>query len=83
MDNGFVERMIRKFAIGRNGWMFSDTPEGADASALFYSFVVTAKANGVNPYAALKTIFEQLPLASTVDDFERLAAILTTTPLDK
>src|SRR6185437_10652547 len=43
MDNGFVERMIKNFAIGRNNWLFSDTPEGADASALFYSFVVTAK----------------------------------------
>jgi transposase len=80
MDNGFVERMIKNFALGRNAWLFSDTPEGAEASALFYSFVVTAKSNGVNPYAALKTIFEKLPLATTVDDFERLASILTSTP---
>lgn len=82
MDNGFVERQIKSFAIGRNNWLFSDTPEGAEASALFYSFVITAKANGVNPYAALKKIFLELPLASTVEDFERLASILTSTPLD-
>lgn len=25
MDNGFAERAIRKFAIGRNNWMFADT----------------------------------------------------------
>jgi hypothetical protein len=76
MDNGFAERAIRKFAIGRNNWMFSDTPEGAHASALFYSFVVTAKLNGVNPYQALKEIFERIPTASTADDYEALADLL-------
>ena len=76
MDNGFAERTIRKFAIGRNNWMFSDTPGGAHASALFYSFVVTAKLNGVNPYQALRTIFEQIPTASSVEDYEALAKLL-------
>ena len=78
MDNGFVERMIRQFAIGRNGWLFSDTPDGANASAMFYSFVVTAKANGINPFVALNRIFEAVPTAKTLEDFERLAAILLT-----
>ncbi|MBK9038887.1 MAG: transposase [Bdellovibrionales bacterium] len=27
-DNGFTERAIRKYAIGRNAWLFSDTPRG-------------------------------------------------------
>ncbi|MBK8204774.1 MAG: transposase [Bdellovibrionales bacterium] len=27
-DNGFTERAIRKYAIGRNAWLFSDTPQG-------------------------------------------------------
>jgi transposase len=76
IDNGEAERKIKYFAIGRKNWLFSDTPEGANASALFYSFVVTAKANGVNPYEALKKIFAELPLAATIDDFERLAGIL-------
>jgi transposase len=76
IDNGFAERMIRKFAIGRNNWMFSDTEGGAHASALFYSFVITAKINGVNPYKALTKLFEKIPLATTIDDFERLADLL-------
>ena len=78
IDNGFIERMIRKFAIGRNNWMFSDTVDGARASSLFYSLVITAKANGVEPFAALKKIFDELPLATTIDDFERLADYLFT-----
>jgi len=76
MDNGFTERAIRKFAIGRNNWMFSDTVEGANASALLYSLVVTAKVNGVNPYTALVKLFTELPLAKNLEDFERLAEII-------
>ena len=76
IDNGFAERAIRKFGIGRNNWMFSDSPEGAHASALFYSFVVTAKLNGVNPYQAIKMIFERIPTASSLEDYEALADLL-------
>lgn len=75
-DNGFTERAIRKFAIGRNNWMFSDQVEGAHASALLYSLVVTAKVNGVNPYSALSRLFTELPKASSLEDFERLAEII-------
>jgi len=77
-DNGFTERAIRKFAIGRNNWMFSDTTDGAEASALLYSLVVTAKVNGVNPYRALTKILTALPLAKTCDDYELLADLILT-----
>lgn len=60
-DNGYVERVIRKFAIGHNNWMFSDTPEGGDASALLYSLVITPKINGVNPYKALTKTRTHIP----------------------
>jgi len=75
-DNGFIERMIRKFGLGRNAWLFSDTVEGAKASAVLYSLVITAKVNAVNPYLALTKIFELLPAARTADDYERLANLL-------
>lgn len=76
IDNGFTERAIRKFAIGRNAWLFSDQEAGAHASALLYSLVVTAKVNGVNPYRALVQLFTQLPLAKTDADFARLANLI-------
>jgi len=81
IDNGHVERMIRKFAIGRNNWLFSDTPQGAEASAHFYSLVVTAKVNGVNPFEALKQAFTEIPLCSALADFERLANLFTNTKI--
>jgi len=34
-------------------WLFSDTPKGAHASALYYSLIKTAKANGLEPYEHL------------------------------
>ncbi len=60
IDSGFVERMIRKFAIGRNNWLFADTIAGAESSALLYSIVITMKVNGVNPYKALNYILEEI-----------------------
>ena len=75
-DNGFTERAIRKFAIGRNNWMFSDTDGGTNASAILYSLVVTAKINGVNPYRALVILFTELLKAQRLDEFERLAEII-------
>ena len=76
MDNGYAERAVKYFAIGRKNWLFSDSVDGAKASSLFYSFLVTAKINGVDPYQALKRIFDEVPYAETADDYERLADIL-------
>lgn len=76
MDNGFVERMIRKFAIGRNNWLFADTEAGAEASSLFYSLLCTAKINGVGLYELMKYLFTEIPKAKTMEDLERLADII-------
>ena len=35
----------------KKGWLFADTPAGAHASAVIYSLMQTAKANGVEPVA--------------------------------
>lgn len=78
IDNGFTERSIRKFAIGRNNWLFSDTVAGAEASSLLYSLVVTAKVNGVNPYRALVKICTDIPNAKSYEDYERLADLILT-----
>lgn len=61
IDNNIAERDIRPFAIGRKNWLFSNTPKGAHASAILYSLVLTARANGLNQYQYLKALFEQLP----------------------
>lgn len=75
-DNGFAERAIKSFAIGRKNWMFADTPAGADASALFYSLIATIKANGGDPQSVIKKLFDQVPLAKTLEDFESLVDLI-------
>ncbi len=72
IDNNPAERAIRPFVIGRKNWLFSDTPRGATASAQLYSLAETAKANGQEPYAWLRHALEQLPHASSVEDYEAL-----------
>jgi hypothetical protein len=61
IDNNRSERAIKPFVIGRNNWLFSNTPRGAKASALVYSIIETAKENGLNPQAYLQYLFEELP----------------------
>ena len=58
LDNNRCENAIRPFVIGRNGWLFSDTVQGAVASANLYSLAETAKANGLEPHAYLSLLFE-------------------------
>jgi transposase len=52
--------------------LFSDTPQGAHASAAVYSLIETAKASGLEPFWYLKYLFENLPEAMSVDDFKAL-----------
>lgn len=71
-DNNAAENAIRPFVIGRKNWLFSGTPEGAEASAILYSLIETAKANQVEPYSYLRHIFEKLPASSSLEELELL-----------
>jgi transposase len=68
MDNNLIENAIRPFVIGRKNWLFSVSPEGARASATFYSLIETAKANGLEPSRYLRFLFEKFPYAQTAED---------------
>jgi len=72
IDNNMAENSIRPFVIGRKNWLFAGTPGGAEASAILYSLIETAKANKLEPYSYLRHIFEKLPTASNLHDFEAL-----------
>ena len=56
-----VENKIRPFTVGRRNWLFSETVDGARASAIAYSIIQTAAANGLNPYQYLLHLFTHLP----------------------
>lgn len=72
ISNILAENAIRPFVIGRKAWLFSDTPKGAHASAIHYSLIETAKANGWEPYDYLNQVLNALPHADTVEKIEAL-----------
>lgn len=72
IDNNIAERDIRPFTTGRKNWMFSNTPRGAESSAILYSLVLTARANNLNPYRYLTALFNRLPNLAGDDDLSGL-----------
>ena len=69
ISNNLCENAIRPFVVGRRGWLFADTVNGARASANLYSLVETAKANGIDPYRYLLWLFQKIPQAGSADDY--------------
>ena len=67
-SNNLSESAIRPFTVGRKNWLFCDTPHGAQASAIVYTMVEMAKANGVNVYHYLTYLLEKLPDDSMSDN---------------
>ena len=61
IDNGYCERLAKAFAIGRGNWMFCTSPKGAEAAAIMYTLVETAKSNGADVYFYLKYLLEKAP----------------------
>jgi transposase len=72
VDNNYLENQIRPFSQGRRSWLFAQTQQGARASANLYSLVSCARVNGLEPYAYLRHLFEELPKASTAEALEAL-----------
>lgn len=67
-DNGYVERIIRSYSVGRANWLFADTIDGAKVNAIMYSIVETAKANHANVLIYLQYLFDQIPLRRAEGD---------------
>lgn len=61
ISNNAAENAIRPFTVGRKNWLFSDTPNGAKASADIYSIVETAKANRLDVFKYFELLLTVLP----------------------
>ncbi|CAM4470751.1 Transposase IS66 [Shewanella livingstonensis] len=60
IDNNRAERAVKPFVIGRKNWLFSQTANGAHASATLYSIVETAKVNGLIPFDYIMVCLDEL-----------------------
>lgn len=67
IDNNKSERQIKGYVIGRKGWLFSNTPNGANASAIAYSIVHTAIENRLKPFEYIQYLLKSLPNSDVKD----------------
>lgn len=68
LSNNLSENSIRPVTVGRKNWLFSDTPDGASANALYLTIVEMAKAYDLNLYEYLKYLLEHRPNKDMSDD---------------
>ena len=69
LSNNRAERSIKPFVMGRKNWLFANTPGGAQASAMIYSLIETAKENKLDPYKYLLWVLQSAPGLSQADEF--------------
>ena len=74
LTNSKAERAIRPFAVHRKNWLFADTVDGANANAIYYSLIESAKVNNLNIHKYINYLLEILPQLEgeqTEEDIEK------------
>jgi transposase len=61
IDNNFIERQIKPWAMGRKAWLFCGSEMAGQRAAIVMSLVQSAKLNGHDPWAYLRDVLERLP----------------------
>ena len=72
ISNIRAEHVAKTIAIPRKNFLFSDSKDGAKSSAILYSVIETARANGHDPHQYLSVILTELPAVQTNDQIEGL-----------
>lgn len=74
IDNGIVERIHRRPAMGRRAYLFAGSHAGAERAAIAYSIIATCQLVGVNPQEYLADVLPRLARGVfSKHDFEVLA----------
>ena len=61
LTNNLAERTVKPFVMARKNFLFCDTAKRADASALCFSVMETARRNGLDPFGYLLFLLQELP----------------------
>jgi transposase len=72
IDNGLVERLHRRPAIGRRNFLFVGSHAGGERAAIAYSILGTCRLLGLNPVAYLSDIVPTLARGVERDDIAAL-----------
>ena len=80
MDNNYAEQAIRPFTLGRKNFVLIESSNGAKASAILYSLVETAKANGLNTFEYFNLLLTEIPQHVDDNDLRFLDDLLPWAP---
>jgi hypothetical protein len=74
IDNGIVERLQRRPAVGRTNYLFAGSPAGAERAAIAYSITATCHLNNIDPTEYLADVMPRLERGIVIArDIPRLA----------
>ena len=76
LTNNLAERTVKPFVMARKNFLFCDTAKGADASALCFSVMETARRNGLDPFGYLLFLLQELPKLGENPSDEQLIPLL-------
>ena len=76
LTNNVAERTVKPFVMARKNFLFCDTAKGADASALCFSVIETAKRNQLDPFGYLLYLLQELPKLGEEPAREQLLPLL-------
>jgi hypothetical protein len=68
LSNNLSEIAIKPVALSRKNSLFSDSVDGAIATAIVFSIINTATANNLDPYKYLECLFRHLPNLNFLQD---------------
>ncbi len=60
-SNNTSERNMKSFVIGRKNWLFSTSPAGVEATAIWMTLIESAKINGINPRDYVTYLLNKIP----------------------
>lgn len=76
LSNNASERNMKSYVIGRKNWLFSTSPKGAEANAVWMSLIQSAKANGINVREYVQFLLEKVSQLPTFAKDAELEAYL-------
>ena len=76
LDNGYAERIFKRYAIARRNFLFCNTERGAKALGIIFTVVETARLNQANPLLYLEFLLEKAPEYMDITDRSGLQELM-------
>jgi hypothetical protein len=75
LDNNRSERELRRYAVGRNNWLFIGSKDGGEANARLSSLLASCRMHDIEPVTYLREMFCLLPQGWPQDQLLDLAPV--------